>query len=89
MKRLVKKFSFDGIIKEIESHDWKLPSSSAILLYCKSNKCDGDLELVWTSDIPSKEEDVETHGVCIHIPTSTLVLVNKKHMHNIIILRSK
>lgn len=79
MKHLIKKFSLREIEKEILSHAWELPSSEEV------RNADIEYRVVWVSDLPSNEEDRETHG-CIYDRKNDIVEVcNKSFKWNIVV----
>ena len=81
MKHLIKKFGFRGINKEIEKHNWILPSADEV------RNAEIEYDVVWVNDIPELESDWETHACIYDVVNDKIEVCNKSFMMNIVVIK--
>ena len=82
-KHLVKKFSYNGLVKEAKNQGWIIPTKADL------EKLDLHYNAVWTNDMPENEGDVESHAMLYNSLNGKLMLANKMQIHNCVVLYQK
>ena len=73
LKSLVKKFSYNEILKELPKQGWTLPTLKEV----RESKDDIEYNVVWISDLPTTSEDRTTHALLYDVNKDEVELVNK------------
>ena len=82
MKSLIKKFSYNSLVKESEIQGWIIPTMAEV------KESHVMHELVWVSD-KAGPEDEATHGIVYNTKTGWHGIANKSHLHNVVVIKQK